>query len=89
MSQRSCVFDRDNWRDPTDPNVINIGLYHGYFKLSHRRGLDMQHGENEISIFDEFDYAFLGDIHKTNQALDDAGKIRYPGLQYSRTSERR
>ena len=74
------VFDRDNWRDPTDPNVINIGLYHG--SISNCRtdvGWTMQHGENEISIFDEFDYAFLGDIHKTNQALDDAGKIRYPG----------
>ena len=74
------VFDRDNWRDPTDPNVINIGLYHG--SISNCRtdvGWTMQHGENEISIFEEFDYAFLGDIHKTNQALDDAGKIRYPG----------
>jgi len=74
------VFDRDNWRDPTDYNVINIGLYHG--SISNCRtdvGWTMQHGENEISIFDEFDYAFLGDIHKTNQALDDAGKIRYPG----------
>ena len=74
------VFDSDNWRDPTDYNVINIGLYHG--SISNCRtdvGWTMQHGENEISIFDEFDYAFLGDIHKTNQALDDAGKIRYPG----------
>ena len=74
------VFDRDNWRDPTDYNVINIGLYHG--SISNCRtdvGWTMQHGENEISIFDEFDYAFLGDIHKTNQVLDDAGKIRYPG----------
>ena len=74
------VFDRDNWRDPTDYDVINIGLYHG--SISNCRtdvGWTMQHGENEISIFDEFDYAFLGDIHKTNQALDDAGKIRYPG----------
>ena len=63
------VFDRDNWRDPTDPNVINIGLYHG--SISNCRtdvGWTMQHGENEISIFDEFDYAFLGDKHKTNQA---------------------
>ena len=74
------VFDRDNWRDPTDPNAINIALYHG--SISHCRtdaGWTMQHGENEISIFDGHDYAFLGDIHKTNQALDDAGKIRYPG----------
>ena len=74
------VFDRDNWRDPSDHDVINIALYHG--AISNCRtdaGWTMQNGENEISIFDKFDYAFLGDIHKTNQALDDAGKIRYPG----------
>ena len=74
------VFDRDNWRDPSNDSLINIGLYHG--SISDCRtdtGWTMENGENDISIFDKFDYAFLGDIHKTNQALDDAGKIRYPG----------
>ena len=74
------VFDRDNWRDPSDDSLINIGLYHG--SISNCRtdtGWTMENGENDISIFDKFDYGFLGDIHKTNQALDDAGKIRYPG----------
>ncbi len=74
------VFDRDNWRDPSDDSLINIGLYHG--SISNCRtdtNWVMENGENDISIFDKFDYGFLGDIHKTNQALDDAGKIRYPG----------
>ena len=32
------------------------------------------------NIFDNFDYGFLGDIHKTNQSVDKkATKIRYPG----------
>jgi DNA repair exonuclease SbcCD nuclease subunit len=39
----------------------------------------MEHGEDSVDIFDDFDYAFLGDIHKTNQPLDKAGKIRYCG----------
>ena len=34
---------------------------------------------NKSSIFDNFDFAFLGDIHKTNQILDEEGKVRYPG----------
>ena len=39
----------------------------------------MEFGEHDISIFNDFDYAFLGDIHKTNQTLDKRGKIRYAG----------
>ena len=34
------------------------------------------YGENEIDIFDKFDYAMLGDIHLENQILDQKG--RYP-----------
>ena len=39
----------------------------------------MEYGENDVSIFDNFDYAFLGDIHKTNQMVDTEGRVRYPG----------
>ena len=39
----------------------------------------MEHGDHDISIFEDFDYAFLGDIHKTNQILDPEGRVRYPG----------
>ena len=74
------VFDTDNWVEPSDENKINIALYHG--SISGCRtdiGWKMEHGENDVSIFDEFDYAFLGDIHKTNQILDEGGRIRYCG----------
>ena len=39
----------------------------------------MESGEDDVNIFNDFDYGFLGDIHKTNQALDKKGKIRYSG----------
>ena len=74
------VFDRDNWVKPTESNDVNIALYHGAISNSKTDiGWTMEHGEDSIRIFDDFDYAFLGDIHKTNQALDKDGKIRYVG----------
>ena len=74
------VFDTDNWVIPTDRDKINIALYHG--SISGCRtdvGWTMEYGENDIGIFDNFDFAFLGDIHKTNQVLDKEGRIRYAG----------
>ena len=74
------VFDKANWIDPTDVDKINIALYHGSVSgCSTDIGWVMSHGEENLSIFDNFDYAMLGDIHKTNQILDTKGKIRYSG----------
>ena len=74
------VFDRESWKKPTNSEVINIALYHGAISNSKTdTGWAMEHGEDSVSIFDDFDYAFLGDIHKTNQILDKEGKIRYCG----------
>lgn len=74
------VFDRESWKKPTNSEVINIALYHGAISNSKTdTGWSMEHGEDSVSIFDDFDYAFLGDIHKTNQILDKEGKIRYCG----------
>jgi len=74
------VFDRDNWTPPANKEAINIALYHGAVSNSKTDiGWTMEHGEDSVDIFDDFDYAFLGDIHKTNQQLDKAGKIRYCG----------
>jgi exonuclease SbcC len=74
------VFDADNWMDPSDSTKINIALYHGSISNCQTdAGWVMEYGENDISIFDRFDYAFLGDIHKTNQRLDKDGRIRYCG----------
>jgi DNA repair exonuclease SbcCD ATPase subunit/DNA repair exonuclease SbcCD nuclease subunit len=74
------VFDTDNWQDPTDADRINIALYHGSISgVKTDIGWTMEHGENDLSIFNNFDYGFLGDIHKTNQTLDEEGRMRYPG----------
>ena len=73
------VFDRDNWQKPTDPGKINIALYHGSIsKCRTDTNWTMTFGEDEISIFDDFDFAMLGDIHR-RQYLDNAGRIWYCG----------
>jgi len=74
------VFDTDNWMQPSSYDRVNIALYHGSISGCQTDiGWTMEYGENDISIFNNFDYAFLGDIHKTNQILDKKGKIRYCG----------
>ena len=74
------VFDEDNWAPPSDTDKINIALYHGSISgVKTDLGWIMEHGEHDASIFDSFDFAFLGDIHKTNQILDTEGRVRYPG----------
>ena len=73
------VFDRDNWIQPTDPDKINIALYHGAISNCQTdAGWTMERGEDNLSIFEEFDFAMLGDIHK-RQFLDDDGRIYYAG----------
>ena len=73
------VFDRDNWTTPTDKSMVNIALYHGAImgcEINEEWNLD--HGEDDINIFTNFDYAMLGDIHKT-QKLDPDGRVWYAG----------
>ncbi|MAH44386.1 hypothetical protein CMI37_01060, partial [Candidatus Pacearchaeota archaeon] len=73
------VFDRDNWIKPTNSDKINIALYHG--SISNCKtdiGWVMLNGEDTMEIFDGFDFAMLGDIHR-RQILDDAGRIWYAG----------
>jgi len=74
------VFDEDNWVKPTDLSKINIGLYHGSISgVKTDTGWVMKHGDHPLDIFEGLDYGFLGDIHKTDQSLDEEGRIRYPG----------
>ena len=73
------VFDRDNWMKPSDPEKINIALYHGSIsKCKTDTNWTMTFGEDEINIFDDFDFAMLGDIHR-RQFLDADGRIWYCG----------
>ena len=74
------VFDEENWVMPSDPDRINIALYHGSVSgVKTDTGWVMTHGDHDVSIFGGHDFAMLGDIHKTNQILDDEGRVRYPG----------
>lgn len=72
------VFDEDNWVDPTDKSAINIALYHGAIDKSKTDLNWTLGGDHDIEIFNKFDFAFLGDIHKT-QILDKQGRVRYAG----------
>ena len=73
------VFDRGNWILPTDIEKINIALYHGSItNCKTDAGWTMEYGEDNISIFEKFDFAMLGDIHK-RQFLDDEGRVYYAG----------
>ena len=74
----SC-FDEEGWQDvaPVDDEV-NIALFHGGVWGS-LTDIDWEiEGEVEASFFKDFDFAFLGDIHKL-QYLDDEKRIAYPG----------
>ena len=74
------VFDEENWVMPSDPERINIALYHGSVSgVKTDTGWVMTHGDHDVSIFGGHDFAMLGDIHKTNQVLDGEGRVRYPG----------
>ena len=74
------VFDEDNWVKPSSNMRINIALYHGSVSgVKTDTGWTMTHGDHPIEIFKGHDYVLLGDIHKTNQILDDEGRVRYPG----------
>ena len=74
------VFDRNNWCSPANTDRINIALYHGAVSgVKTDTGWKMEAGEDDVSIFNNFDYGFLGDIHKTNQTIDKKGKVRYSG----------
>lgn len=64
------IFDEENWQEISDKNKINIALYHGcIYGSTTDTGYTLEHGDHDISIFQGFDYAMLGDIHRTNQIV--------------------
>lgn len=76
------IFDKENWvkfksEDSKDPI---IALYHGAIKgVVTDTGYIIEHGDDDVSIFEGHDYALLGDIHLANQKVDDEGRMRYAG----------
>ena len=74
------VFDEENWVTPSDDDKVNIALYHGSISgVETDTGWVMEHGDHTPEIFRNHDFAFLGDIHKTNQIIDMEGRVRYCG----------
>ena len=74
------IFDEENWQEISDKNKTNVALYHGaIYGVVTDTGYMLEHGDHDVSIFEGFDYAMLGDIHRTNQPLDSDGRVRYCG----------
>lgn len=74
------IFDEDNWPSIIDDKKLNAAIYHGCVSNSVTDiGHVLEHGDLELEELVKYDYALLGDIHKTNQTLDKLGKVRYPG----------
>ncbi len=73
------IVDEDNWISPTNNDLINIALFHGSIDNCRTDiGWIMERGDYGKSIFDKFDYGFLGDIHK-QQSVDSEGRFRWAG----------
>ena len=74
----SC-FDQKNWSKvkPVE-DEINIACFHGAV-MNSKTDTDWQlEGEVLLDFFNEYDFGFLGDIHKM-QYLDQDKRIAYPG----------
>ena len=74
----SC-FDEENWNLVKPKNgEINIALFHGGV-IGSKTDINWDiEGEIDHTFFKDFDFAFLGDIHKM-QYLDEEKRIAYPG----------
>jgi len=74
----SC-FDMDTWDDVSPvPGEINIATFHGGVEGSHTDINWKIEGEVNVEFFKDYDFTFLGDIHKL-QYLDHEKRIAYPG----------
>ena len=74
----SC-FDEDSWENIKPvPGEINIALYHGAVRGSLTDINWEIEGEADISFFDDYDFAMLGDIHKP-QFLNAEKTVAYCG----------
>lgn len=75
----SCLDKKEKW--PTkkilNKDLINIALYHGSINnCIVDNGWVSRGNKDDITLFDGFDFAFLGDIHK-HQFMSP--RIAYPG----------
>mgnify|MGYP003643982237 FL=1 len=74
------IVDPENWKETLPEDRVNIALYHGSVVGSVTdTGWMMTHGDIDLDTIEKYDYALLGDIHKTDQKVDAAGRAKYPG----------
>ena len=74
------IVDPDNWQTELPEDRVSIALYHGSVVGSVTdTGWMMTHGDISLDELEKYDYALLGDIHKTDQKVDDDGRAKYPG----------
>jgi len=74
------IVDPENWSETVPADRVNIALYHGaVVGAKTDTGWTMTHGDIDIETIEKYDYALLGDIHKTHQKLDADGRCAYPG----------
>ena len=74
------IVDPENWQKELPKDRVNIALYHGSVVGSVTdSGWMMTHGDISLDELEKYDYALLGDIHKTDQKVDKEGRARYPG----------
>ena len=74
----SC-FDEEGWPSVTPvPGEVNIATYHGAVRGSVTDVDWSVEGEADLSFFKDFNFTFLGDIHKF-QYLDEEKRVAYPG----------
>ena len=70
------IVDPENWPETLDNERVNIALYHGsVVGAKTDAGWAMTHGDISLETLQKFDYALLGDIHKTHQVIDKDGKL--------------
>jgi len=74
------IVEPDNWQAELPEDRTNIALYHGSVVGSVTdTGWMMTHGDISLDELEKYDYALLGDIHKTDQKVDNDGRAKYPG----------
>lgn len=77
-----CVFsciDEHRWSEVApEEGAINVAAFHGSVNGSETDSGWALNGDVDISFFDGYDFAFLGDIHQC-QFLDSDKRIAYPG----------
>jgi len=74
------IVDPENWQKDLPEDRVNIALYHGSVVGSVTdSGWMMTHGDISLDELEKYDYAMLGDIHKTDQKVDKEGRAKYPG----------